>query len=59
MSKDLKDTWKDTGTVPGYAFRDLGKTLIKTGTTAMKKAEKWANKEDASTVEEQKQETKE
>ena len=46
MSKDLKDTWKETGKNLGHAFRDLGKSLIKTGTTAIKKADEWANKED-------------
>ncbi len=46
MAKDLRDSWKDTGVGLGHAFRDLGKTLIKTGATAMKKADKWANSED-------------
>ncbi len=46
MAKDLKDSWKDTGVGLGHAFRDLGKTLIKTGATAMKKADKWANSDD-------------
>ena len=46
MAKDLKDSWKTTGKELGHAFRDLGKTLIKTGATAMKKADDWANKED-------------
>ena len=46
MAKDLRDTWKDTGKGLGYAFRDLGKSLVKTGATALKKADEWANKED-------------
>lgn len=46
MAKDLKGTWKETGTGLGHAFRDLGKTLIKTGATAVKKADKWANGEE-------------
>jgi len=46
MAKDLRDSWKDTGVGLGHAFRDLGKTLIKTGATAMKKADKWANSDD-------------
>lgn len=46
MAKDLKDTWKETGKGLGYAFRDLGKSLVKTGATALKKADQWANKED-------------
>lgn len=46
MAKDLKDSWKETGVSLGHAFRDLGKTLVKTGTHAVKKADEWANKED-------------
>ena len=43
MAKDLKDTWKETGVGLGHAFRDLGKTLIKTGAKAVNKANEWAN----------------
>ncbi len=46
MGKDLKESWKETGKELGFAFRDLGKTLIKTGATAMKKADEWANREE-------------
>ena len=46
MAKDLRDTWKETGKGLGHAFRDLGKTLVKTGATAVKKADEWANRED-------------
>ena len=46
MAKDLRDTWKETGKGLGFAFRDLGKSLIKTGATALKKADEWANSED-------------
>ena len=46
MAKDLKDSWKETGVGLGHAFRDLGKTLIKTGAKAVKKADEWANSED-------------
>lgn len=46
MAKDLRDTWKETGAGLGHAFRDLGKTLIKTGATAAKKADEWANSDD-------------
>lgn len=60
MSKDLKDTWKETGTALGHAFRDFGKTLIKTGATAIKKADEWANKEEETpAAEEPKQESEE
>lgn len=51
MGKDLKDTWKETGVGLGHAFRDLGKTLLKTGKTAIKKADEWANKEDEAEAE--------
>ena len=46
MAKDLKDSWKETGIGLGHAFRDLGKALIKTGATAAKKVDNWANSED-------------
>ena len=46
MSKDLRSSWKETGVGLGHAFRDLGKTLIKTGAKAVKKADAWANRED-------------
>ena len=46
MAKDLRDSWKDTGVGLGHAFRDLGKTLVKTGAKAVKKVDAWANKED-------------
>ena len=46
MAKDLKDSWKETGVGLGHAFRDLGKTLIKTGSKAAKKVDEWANRED-------------
>lgn len=42
----LKDNWKETGKGLGHAFRDLGKTLVKTASTAAKKADEWANGDD-------------
>lgn len=42
----LKDNWKETGVGLGHAFRDLGKTLIKTAATGVKKADEWANGSD-------------
>lgn len=47
MAKDMRDTWKDTGVGLGHAFRNLGKTLIKTGANAVKKADDWANREES------------
>lgn len=44
---DLKDSWKETGKGLGHAFRDLGKTLIKTATQGAKKANEWANSDKA------------
>lgn len=46
MAKDLRDSWKDTAKGLGHAFRDLGKSLVKTGATALKKVDTWANRED-------------
>lgn len=43
MADDLRGTWKETGVSLGHAFRDLGKTLIKTGAKVVKKADEWAN----------------
>ena len=58
MAKDLKDSWKETGVGLGHAFRDLGKTLIKTGAKAVKKADDWAHREEnAQEKEEQDPET--
>lgn len=42
----LKDSWKETGVGLGHAFRDLGKTLVKTVATGVNKADEWANSED-------------
>ena len=46
VAKDLKQSWKETGVGLGHAFRDLGKTLIKTGAGAVKKLDNWANREE-------------
>ena len=56
MGKDLKENWKETGKALGYAFRDLGKTLIKTGAFALQKADEWANGDEKKTSEEKKNE---
>ena len=42
----LKDSWKATGSGLGNAFKDLGKTLVKTASTAISKADQWANGDD-------------
>lgn len=54
MADDLKGSWKETGVGLGHAFRDLGKTLIKTGAKVVKKADEWA-KEDENKPEENKE----
>ena len=43
---ELKNSWKETGKGLGHAFRDLGKTIIKTAAKGAKKANEWANGED-------------
>ncbi len=48
MADDLRGKWKETGIGLGHAFRDLGKTIIKSGATAVKKADDWANGEENS-----------
>ena len=53
----LKDNWKQTGLGLGHAFRDLGKSVVKTVATGVKKADDWANKDDSK--EEAKAENKE
>lgn len=48
----LKDEWKTTGSDLGHAFKGLGKALIKTASTAAKKADEWANGDEDNIVEE-------
>lgn len=55
----LKDNWKQTGVGLGHAFRDLGKSVIKSVATGMKKADEWANKEDKQEQSEENKETSE
>lgn len=40
---NLKDSWKETGVGLGHAFRDLGKTIVKTVKTGAVKVDEWAN----------------
>ena len=42
----LKDSWKQTGVGLGHAFRDLGKTLVKTAQTGVDKVGEWANSDE-------------
>lgn len=48
MGNDLRGQWKETGVGLGHAFRDLGKSIIKSGATAAKKVDNWANGEEKS-----------
>ena len=52
----LKDNWKQTGVGLGHAFRDLGKSVVKSVATGVKKADQWANKEDHEQQSEEKKE---
>ena len=54
----LKDNWKSTGTGLGHAFKDLGKTLVKTASTAATKVDQWANGDEEKPAEEAKEEQK-
>ena len=45
----LRDNWKDTGVGLGHAFRDLGKTLVKTVKTGAEKVDNWVNDEEEQT----------
>ena len=47
----LKDNWKSTGAGLGNAFKDLGKTLVKTASTAANKVDNWANGDEEKTEE--------
>ena len=53
----LRDDWKKTGGELGTAFKDLGKTLVKSAGKAAKKAGEWAGADDDK--EEKKEEKKE
>lgn len=55
----LKDNWKDTGAGLGHAFRDLGKSIIKSVAMGVKKADEWANGKDGETDEAKKAEENE
>ncbi len=47
----LKDSWKQTGTDLGHAFKGLGKSIVKTVKTGADKAADWADKDDAAQAE--------
>lgn len=39
-------SWRETGKDLGHAFQDLGKSIIKSGSEGIDKAQEWADKED-------------
>ena len=43
----LKDDWKETGKDLGGAFKQLGKSIVKSGATVVNKANDWAERDDA------------
>ncbi len=46
IEMSLRDSWKETGVGLGHAFRDLGKTLVKTVKTGAEKVDNWANSDE-------------
>jgi len=53
----LKDNWKQTGVGLGHAFRDLGKSVVKSVATGVKKVDNWANKEEEKPEKEEKEDS--
>ena len=51
----LKDDWKETGKDLGHAFKNPGKTLIRSASKGIEAAEKWAQDEDKEHTEEKKE----
>lgn len=51
----LKDDWKETGKDLGHAFKNLGKTLIRSASKGIEAAEKWAREEDKEHTEDKKE----
>ena len=46
MSDSLKDSWKKTGKDMGGAFKQFGKSIVKTSNYAFKEANEWADRDD-------------
>ena len=47
MADSLKESWKETGKDLGGAFKQLGKSIVKSGATVVNKANDWAERDDA------------
>lgn len=43
---ELKESWKNTGASLGHAFKDLGKSLVKSAKAGIEKADEWVNNEE-------------
>ena len=43
----LREDWKETGKDLGGAFKQLGKSIVKSGATVVNKANDWAERDDA------------
>ncbi|MCR4731292.1 MAG: zinc ribbon domain-containing protein [Saccharofermentans sp.] len=43
----LKEDWKETGKDLGGAFKQLGKSIVKSGAVVVNKANDWAERDDA------------
>lgn len=43
---EMKDMWKSTGTTLGHAFKDLGKSIVKSARVGLDKADEWINSEE-------------
>ena len=43
----LKDDWKETGKDLGGSFKQLGKSIVKSGAVVVNKANDWAERDDA------------
>ena len=47
MADSLKESWKETGKDLGGAFKQLGKSIVKSGAVVVDKASDWAERDDA------------
>lgn len=55
---DLRENWKETGVGLGHAFKNLGKSIVKSVKVGVVKADEWANGEDNEKAEAAENETK-
>lgn len=55
---DLRENWKETGVGLGHAFKNLGKSIVKSVKVGVVKADEWANGDDNEKTEDAANETK-